>query len=201
MFKLEFIKKIKDENLLRKFSSLPTTNYQLPTNLGFTLIETLVAISILLLAIVSPLMLAKQGMVSARLAKNQVVAFYLAQEAVEYVRNVRDSNLLSGSSWLSSLDECLGGSVCYIDTFNPNFASAIQSCGVDCPELNKELDGHTADSFIYSYENGDPSGFVRDIYIENVPNNSDEVVVTVTITWDKGQRTFSVKENLYKLVE
>ncbi|OGD68232.1 hypothetical protein A2811_01755 [Candidatus Campbellbacteria bacterium RIFCSPHIGHO2_01_FULL_34_10] len=177
---------------------LKTKNSKLKTNTGFTLIETLVAISILLIAIISPLILAKEGMVSARLAKNQLVAFYLAQEAVEYVRNVRDSNLLSGSSWLSYLEDCQSG-LCYIDAQDPFFSSAINSCGTECPELKKYYPDVNQESFLYSYESGDPSGFVRNIRIENVNGNAEEVSVEVEILWDRGQRSFSVRESLYNL--
>ncbi|MDD2935622.1 MAG: prepilin-type N-terminal cleavage/methylation domain-containing protein [Candidatus Pacebacteria bacterium] len=179
-------------------SFLKTKNLKLKTNTGFTLIETLVAISILLIAIISPLVLAKQGMVSARLAKNQLVAFYLAQEAVEYIRNVRDTNLLSEANWLSYLGDCQSG-LCYIDAQEPVFSSAINSCGIECPELNKYYPDVNQENFLYSYESGSPSGFVRNIRIEDVPNNSDEVSVEVEIIWDRGQRTFSVRESLFNL--
>ena len=80
---------------------------------GFSLVETIVAIAILTLAMVAPLSLAQRGLNASIYARDQITAFYLAQEAVEYARNVRDSNNLNGTpattgaNWLSGLEECI----------------------------------------------------------------------------------------------
>ena len=57
---------------------------------GFTLIESLVAITILVTAILGPMTIAATGISSAIYARDQETAFFLAQEGLEYVRNVRD---------------------------------------------------------------------------------------------------------------
>ena len=59
---------------------------------GFTLVETLVAISILMIAIVGPMTIAQNGLSSSIYAREQFIAQFLAQDALEYVRNVRDNN-------------------------------------------------------------------------------------------------------------
>src|SRR5262245_61790697 len=61
---------------------------------GMTLIETLVAVSILSVAIVAPMALTMQSLSSAYYARDQVVAFNLAHEAIESVRAIRDGNIL-----------------------------------------------------------------------------------------------------------
>ena len=43
---------------------------------GFTFVETMVAISVLLIAVVAPMSLAQEGVVAAKLAQDQIVAFY-----------------------------------------------------------------------------------------------------------------------------
>src|SRR3989338_617192 len=82
------------------------------TQRGFSLVETIVAIAILTFAMVAPLSLAQRGLNASIYARDQITAFYLAQEAIEYVRNVRDTNNLEGFSggaaWLSGLEECIG---------------------------------------------------------------------------------------------
>lgn len=75
---------------------------------AFTLVETLVAISIITVAIVGPLLTASRTLVAAYTARDQLTASYLASEAAEYVRYMRDSNYLadyktnSGDSHLSA---------------------------------------------------------------------------------------------------
>lgn len=74
---------------------------------GFTLVEAMVAISILSLAVTGPMIIAQKGIGAAIYARDQITAFYLAQEAVEYIRNVRDTNRINNISWLTSLTPCL----------------------------------------------------------------------------------------------
>ena len=62
---------------------------------GFTLVESLVAIWFLTLAIVAPMSLASQSLNSAYYSRDQIVAFQLAQEGIESVRQIRDDNTLS----------------------------------------------------------------------------------------------------------
>ena len=49
---------------------------------GFTLIETLIAVLILTTAIAGPLTIASKGLTATLVAKDQISAFYLAQDAV-----------------------------------------------------------------------------------------------------------------------
>jgi prepilin-type N-terminal cleavage/methylation domain-containing protein len=95
---------------------------------GFTLIETLVAVTILSAAVAGPMVLSIKSIGSASVSQDQLVAFYLGQEVVEYVRNVRDTNLIKSNGWLDRLSDCKGanGSAgCYIDVIN----DSITDCG------------------------------------------------------------------------
>ena len=60
-------------------------------NKAFTLIETLVAISIFTMSILGLLSVLASGISNTNYAKQKVAATYLAQEGIEYVRNLRDS--------------------------------------------------------------------------------------------------------------
>ncbi len=75
---------------------------------GFTIIETLVAISILAIALTGPLSIISQALRNSFYARDQVTAFYLAQEAIEYLRNQRDNNALkdppeAADDWLAGV--------------------------------------------------------------------------------------------------
>ncbi len=76
--------------------TIPNTRYSIPntTQLGFTLVETMVAISILLIAVVGPMSTIGGSLSQIRTARDQVIAVNLAQEGIEVVRQIRDSNLL-----------------------------------------------------------------------------------------------------------
>lgn len=90
-------------------------------NDGFTIIETLVAITILMISIAGPLTVAHKGLTSALYARDQMIASYLAQDAIEYIKNLRDNNLLKGQAWNDGFSNCVsqGGvtTYCIVDTY------------------------------------------------------------------------------------
>lgn len=88
---------------------------------GYSLVEALVAISILLIAIVSPMTIAVQGIKTSNYALEQNTAFFLAQEGIEALFALRsDHELLtfydSGYSgdWISN--ELNGSGPCALNS-------------------------------------------------------------------------------------
>jgi len=65
-----------------------------PSQRGFSLIEVLVAITLLLMVIVGPMQMLKQTSNSTSYANEQMVAYFLAQEGIELVQKRRDDLLL-----------------------------------------------------------------------------------------------------------
>lgn len=99
---------------------LRTMNHKLRTDSGFTLLETIVAVTILMISIVGPLSLASKGIVYADYVKDEITAFNLAQEAMETIRSIRDENVgnLSTSEWLKDIDKCVSPNICRLDIWN-----------------------------------------------------------------------------------
>lgn len=64
-------------------------------NSGFTLIEAMIAVSILALSVSGPLIGASRAIVLAQISRDQLTASYLAQEGIEYVRAMRDDAYLN----------------------------------------------------------------------------------------------------------
>jgi len=178
---------------------------------GFTLVETLVAISILSLAITGPMVIAQKGIGSSVYARDQVTAFYLAQEAVEYIRNVRDTNRIADyidpnpphvTDWLWEFDQnganCMNPSKCQIDTGagNPpgSFTSpspgsgagaAINACTISNGLCANPIYFNSATNFYgYGGTTGSwtPTQFTRTVDIKEIVTGV-EAVVTVTISW------------------
>ncbi|MBL7045638.1 MAG: type II secretion system protein [Parcubacteria group bacterium] len=155
---------------------------------GFTLIETLVAISILVVSVAGPLTLSSKGLVAAFFARDQVTAFYLAQEGIEFIRNVRDENILEGSSWLNGLPSIVG------EPFTVNiWDDAMASCSGTCPKLL-----YITSNGLYNYSQGEETKYTRTVIVNILPG-STEAEITVTIEWMTGvlSRTFSVRENIF----
>lgn len=82
---------------------------------GFTILETLVAISILVLALTAPLVIVSQALKSSYFSRDQITAYYLAQEAVEYLRNKRDNQGLaadaSADNWIMNFTDDSGSMI------------------------------------------------------------------------------------------
>ncbi|MBT3282826.1 type II secretion system protein [bacterium] len=163
-------------------------NLRKTKNRGFTLIEALVAIAILTISIAGPITIASRGLASAVFARDQITAFYLAQEAVEFIRNKRDGNNLEDNPWTDGLTGCLDGKVCTIDSKNNEINECI---GGTCPVL--KYDDSTA---FYSYDSGDDSNFTREVRMTTI--NVKEIAITTTLSWSSGSitKSFTVKEHI-----
>ncbi len=175
---------------------------------GFTLIETLVAIATLLLAISGPLTAASSAITQALYAKDQVVAIALAQEAIEGVRNVRDTNALENvpGNWLNNpsgggpLTNCNNDCGIEISHTTSPSAVAVKKCNSFAPK-DCVLNYNTALGW-YNHEaisgTNQQTRFTRTIAVSPIGGN--EVSVTATVTWKTSslytERSFTVHENL-----
>lgn len=147
---------------------------------GFTLIETLVSVSILLVAIVGPLALVQKSLNSASFTREQITAFYLGQDAMEYLTNVRDNDTRNGTNVFPVVvARCIGANGCIIDTRLNTPLTAVTTCSSACAPLKLSPSGT-----YYGYQSGwTATEYVRMVKITPSPSNSDENYVEVTMTW------------------
>lgn len=144
---------------------------------AFTVIETLVAISILTVAIAGPLTIAQRSLQSALFARDQITALYLAQEGLDLARAYRDRNaliVLRGATlgWLTGLETCSVG--CTID---PSTATVAGCVGGVCPAMRYDSSRN-----LYQYTTGSNSRFTRTIRVTVVDSSSALVEATVSFT-------------------
>jgi len=179
---------------------------------GFTLIETLVAVLLLAITITGPLTIASKGLTATMVAKDQFIGFYLAQDAIEQVRFLRDSSCLASgggptgcpsASWLSGLGSCVsadGSASCYIDS-----VQGTVGAWASCPTSSCILNYDSGNKY-FSYTSGSRSAqqFIRIVKIQNDPAGAspDEAVVTVEVNWsDRAGITrvpIKVRENIFR---
>ncbi len=190
-------------------------------NRGFTLVETLVAISIIMVGLTAAFSVAQMGVSSSSLAKDRVTAFFLAQEAFEGVKNVRDHNLLLNNAgtpthWLENLTRVgietgrpcgtTFATACDYDLNHllTNSANLLRRCSDNgmnnCTLKHRTFGGSGRNSIkFYGYGGGGGSPlsrFSRKIIIEELPGNV-EARVTVRVTWGAGpSKTLEVSNNL-----
>jgi len=163
---------------------------------GFTLVETLVAIAILVTGIVAPMTIAARGLQSAFHAREQLTATFLAQEGTELVRLRRDNMALSEiqisnkTPWITSTPsgalapgaECYNTTGCGLDGL-----SAQVDCGTT-GACRLHLDTTMAEKVLYAHNkiggSWKQSPFTRSIQVSQV--NTDQAKVIVTVEWHSG---------------
>lgn len=172
---------------------------------GFTLIETLVAISVLMLAIASPMTIAQNGLSTAMYAREKVVAEFLAQDAIEYVKYIRDTRMSESAvlgdhstKWKNDFALCLNNSGCKIDT---NKSSVTAYASTDFLYFHN-------DTGIYDYDStsGTKTSYSRKVFltedglvktlgtddIQGVTSDMiDAVFVKVIVEWTSKGKLYS----------
>lgn len=191
---------------------------------GFTVIESLVAIFILVISLTGPMVFSQSGLRASFISRDQITAFFLAQDAIEYVKNVRDDNVLknisgTATNWLADLEDCFvedaGDPGCSIDTLTPNVQqcnSFIDGCitnlddsGSNYNVLTQTDNPGSLNDGVMGLNRGEDSIFARHITIEPVDateiSNSNEVEISIYIRWNTpqtiGVREIVVKENMF----
>ncbi len=88
------------KNLKSKIDkNLKPKTCNLKTNKGFTLIEVLVAVTILTVGVTASVGAIVNSTKLAPEVKKRLIAAQLAQEGIELVRNIRDINWIDGNVW------------------------------------------------------------------------------------------------------
>ena len=162
---------------------------------GFTLIEMMVAVTILLMAVVGPLSLIEKSLYRIYYSRDEVLALTLAQEGIEMVRQVRDTNMLSGASWLSGLSD--GTYKISVDNFIAGGAvnSFIIPCGGACAPQPVYINA----SGLYGQATpATRTQFSRIVTISSAGLPSNEVKVTSRVDWQQaGGSTGTVSASEY----
>ncbi len=171
---------------------------------AFTLVETLIAISLITVAIVAPMALTVQSLSVAYYARDQITASNLAQEGIEAVRAVRDGNILSLAHSSSGVNLFTGITPNYnlkIDGSQILPGNIITNCGgtstATCPPLQINAGGE------YGYS-GVTTPFTRTVTAvvvwSDTAGAAQEMQVTSVVTWQTASyhsESVTLVEDLY----
>lgn len=174
---------------------------------GFSLVETLVAITILLVVIVGPMKISSKASNSSSFSNEQVVAFFLAQEGAEIAQKARDDAIIKSFLPTGHTDYDADPWATFIrEVSNPRpfrWCYAADGCGL---ELNTDDDGtlkpvercNGAGSCRLYYDSSnerarythEPAGntqtpYTRIVYFETMPGDQ-QVKVTSRVYWRSG---------------
>ncbi|MFA6274120.1 MAG: type II secretion system protein [Candidatus Paceibacterota bacterium] len=191
---------------------------------GFTLVETLVAIGIFSTSILVMMVVLGAGISDTNYAKRKIIATYLAQEGIEYIRNIRDTYELfptniGGDGWVDfkvAVSNCISnsnnksGCLFYDGNLIPGDEDPMNSIKIlPC----EDTDNLCTKGILYydpatgRYNPGQAnffpsSGFTRSIIVEFL-GNVDEIKVSSTVHWKQGSGDQSVtfSENLFNWIQ
>lgn len=154
---------------------------------AFTLIETLVAIAILMISVSGPLAIADKALTASLYAKDQSTASFLAQEEMEIVKNVKDNNIVNNgnSYWISQgLASCIGGNYCDMTIPGGSLTK------VGCPSSGCKLYVDASDGYTDNNSIGNPTIFSRSLNLSGsgciADGSGSECQVTVIVSWNEG---------------
>ena len=155
------------------------------------------ALTVLSLAIIGATSAVQTGISSYIFSKDQIIAFYLAQEGIEQIRNIRDENRINNRNWLfgiasNSSDPCYFGQACTVSPVESSVPTRCSSPG-SCPNLRQD-----STTGFFGYNSGwSETTFKREIELTSI--NTDEVSILVTVSWSKGvaNRQFKARENIF----
>ena len=161
-------------------------------NRGFTIIELLISLFVLVIGILAAYSVAQLPISYTSVSVNQLTAAYLAQEGIEIVRNIRDTNWLTpDNNWDDGLES---------GDYEADYASTglvLLSCSPSCGYNDLSFLKIDSNGF-YNKDTGTDTKFKRKI---TLTPTSDFLTVSVTVFWkDKGKQDpyqFTVQENLY----
>lgn len=162
---------------------------------AFTLVETLVAIAILMISISGPLAIANKALTASLYAKDQSTASFLAMEEMEIIKNIRNSNsheskeLLSGDLKPACAD---ANNYCELSMANSSTNSLLLNSSTDCTLAGCKL-YVTSDSYNFS-PIGNPTIFRRYFHLIPIrtftipPNTTTEYEyqAVVVVSWNEG---------------
>lgn len=164
---------------------------------SFTLLELVTSIFIIMLALGAIYFLLRQIIVASSFLPNQLTAIYLAQEGIEVVRNIRDTNWIEGEDWKNGLQ---------------GYSSDEEGCeindGAQLSYNSQSLEAYDKDTPLYIYNGfytqtplGEKTSFKRRIVINSKTDSdgNEYLEVICYVCWKERGRTHQVKliENLY----
>ena len=170
---------------------------------GFSLLEVLVAIAVITVGLVGVIGLIAYTISISRVSPDKVIATNLAQEGIEVIRNIRDTNWLEGDDF----DEDIGGpgmgnrwrgTVDYNSAFitKPPGSAAWISVD-DCIAAGEDCRLKINASGVYSHVGGTDTSFYRLILTDKMTPDSLKVVSQVGWTDRSGPHTITLEDHLY----
>jgi len=136
---------------------------------GQGFMEVIVAFGIMIMGIVSILILTSYNLTAADYGEKRLIASNLAREALEIIRNVRDSNWLAGKDWDTGLPAVSGDNRQIVKFSESSTGSAytLEKVVEDLPTCDDCL-LYVVNTIFNHVDTGTPSGFRRQVEFRDI---------------------------------
>ncbi len=134
---------------------------------GYLLIESMIAITIVLVGLLGIFALLSRSLSLNRVVADRFVAAYLAAEGVEIVKNIADNNVLSARPWNSGLQ-------------NGDYEVDYRSDDLETHQ-GRQI-SFNSQSGSYGYGEPNPTNFQRLIRIES-SSDGEELIIKSKVNW------------------
>jgi len=155
---------------------------------GFTMAEALIAISIILIGVISSFLMVFKSLYDVSIIQDRLTATFLVQEGIELIRQKRDSNYLaSNGSWDTGLSQ--GNYRIGLKLGNQGIEGIIFDTNTNSDNAILYQDPETG---IFNYSSrGNKTPFTRIITITKVSDN--ELKVECKVSWNVKKLAFTIK--------
>jgi len=150
---------------------------------GFTLLETIVVLLIMAVGLVAIINLTADSLRAQTLNRNTLIAYQLAQEGMDLVRNVRDTNWTRNDpQWNDHIGGSLAG-ICYKVDYRHLNPMPLASCDISQAKLQV-----ASTTGFYLHDSASPdSPFSRMVEITADSSSAPSSTVSILIQWvDQG---------------
>lgn len=166
---------------------------------AFSLLETVVILFIVAVGLLSILSLSIESLKSQSINRNTLIAYNLAQEGIELIRNVRDTNWIENTAsspvaWNRYIEGSVSGNKYRID-YSYFYPVSVTSLS----ETQLQLATSTNEDF-YLHSTGSPDSiFKRMITIVATSTSAPSSTVTSLVQWEEKGETYqySLETMLY----
>jgi len=146
------------------------------TEAGFTILELMAVVFVVSIGMIAVMNWISQAFLHARVIRSKLIAAYLAEEGIEIVRNIRDTNWVEGDVWNSGIGTSGDFEMQYDDIALSNYTGRYL-------KINE--------AGFYNYSLGSDTKFKRKISINTSVN--EEISVLVTVSFQEMGKDFEVK--------
>src|SRR3989339_431803 len=151
---------------------------------GFTLVELLVAATLIMSVFGSILALVNYSIYAMSFIRNNLVASFLAQEGIELVIKKRGENWIAGENFNLGLDPGI---------YEADYVDGLEKL----PDLSEQRSLNFDENFGYQYGSGQVTDFMRLISVSEV--SIDHLKISSVVSWKSRNKDFSivVEDHLY----